>query len=270
MPEKLNAIVIQRIELTPGLIKLRVVPDGWELPEFVAGQYTHLGLPGAAPRCPQSMPEEFVSDPNTLIVRAYSVASSSIAREYLEFYIALVHSGELTPRLFNLRIGDPIWLSPRFSGMFTLSEVSSDLNIVLIATGTGVAPYMSMIRTEIAEGLRHRFAIIHGARNSWELGYHSQLTTLDKISKILTYIPVISDPQDEPVPWKGHTGFVQDIWNGRFLDRAWGFHPTPADTKIFLCGNPYMIDDMLVILEKEGFREHTRAQPGQIHLERYD
>jgi len=268
--EKLNAFVIQRIEIAPGLIKLRVVPDGWELPDFMAGQYAILGLPGSAPRCPGSDPEDFERDPDVLIKRAYSVASSSVAKEYLEFYIALVNCGEFTPRLFNLKIGDRLWLSTNFSGIFTLAEVAYDYNVILAATGTGVAPYMSMIRTEAAEERRHRFAVIHGARHSWDLGYHEQLTTLDRLSKTFLYVPIISEPKDEPVPWRGHTGFVQHLWTSGVITEAWGFKPAPDNTHVFLCGNPYMIDDMLEILEGEGFREHTADQPGQIHLERYD
>ena len=78
--------------------------------------------------------------PNKLIIRAYSVASSSVAREYLEFYISLVRSGSLTPRLFNLEKGDKLWLSTHFSGMFTLHEIPIEFSVALIATGTGVAP----------------------------------------------------------------------------------------------------------------------------------
>jgi ferredoxin--NADP+ reductase len=265
-----NAVVVQRIELAPGLIKLRVVPDGWELPDFKAGQYSLLGLPGSAPRHPSSDPEEEPSNPDKLILRAYSVASSSMAKEYLEFYIAMVRSGVLTPRLLNLKIGDKLWLSTHFSGMFTLSDVSYEYNVVLIATGTGVAPYMSMIRTEAEKGLRRRFAVMHGARHSWDLGYHAQLTTLDKLSNNFFYLPIISDPEDEPVPWKGEVGFVQKLWTEGGLDKVWGFHPTPKETHVFLCGNPHMIDDMTKLLEKEGFREQTKDAPGNIHLERYD
>lgn len=265
-----NAIVVQRIEIAPGLIKLRVVPDGWELPAFSAGQYSLLGLPGSAPRYQSSEEETEPPDANKLILRAYSVASSSVANEYLEFYVALVRSGRFTPRLFNLKIGDRLWLSTHFSGMFTLADVSPEFNVVLIATGTGVAPYMSMIRTEVYEGLRHKFAVIHGARNSWDLGYHEQLTTLDKLSDHFSYIPIISDAHNEAVPWKGHTGFVQKIWTDGALDAKWGFHPTSQNTHVFLCGNPNMIDDMVKLLTKEGFYEQTKEAPGNIHLERYD
>lgn len=268
--KKPNALVTQRIEVTPGLIILRVVPEGWELPEFRPGQYATLGLPGTAPRCDGADPEERPpADLNKMIMRAYSVASSSVAREYLEFYVGLVRSGSLSTRLFRLRPGDRLWMSERFRGMFTLGEVPPEFNAVLIATGTGVAPYMSMIRTELASGLRRRFAVFHGAYHSYDLGYHSELSTLAAVSPQFLYVPTLSHAHEEPVPWKGHRGFVQKLWTDGVLEKAWGFRPTAANTHVFLCGNPYMIEEMTEILQKEGFVAHSSTSPGQIHSEQF-
>lgn len=266
-----NAVVIQKVEIAPGLIKLRVGGVGWEIPEFKPGQYSILGLPGTAPRCHDSGPEDYPPEkPDKLIIRAYSVASSSVAREYLEFYISLVRSGSLTPRLFNLEKGDKLWLSTHFSGMFTLHEVPIEYSVALIATGTGVAPYMSMIRTEVYEGLRYRFAVVHGARNSWDLGYNNELRTLNYMSDCFTYFPIISEPQEELTPWKGHVGFVQKVWEDGLIEKAWGFKPTRENTHIFLCGAPIMINSVMPILKEEGFEEHTKDSPGQIHMEKFD
>ena len=265
-----NAIVTQRIEITPQLIKMRVVPDGWVLPEFTPGQFASLGLRGTVPRVGTELPEERpLKDPDKLILRAYSIASSSVAREFVEFYIGLVHTGSLSPRLLSLKPGDKLWMSEKFRGMFTLAEVPEGSNAVLVATGTGVAPYMSMIRTEIAAGLKRRFAVFHGAYHSSDLGYHSELQTLDAVAPNFTYLPILSHPQEEPAPWKGHTGFVQKLWTDSVLDKAWGFHPSAADTHVFLCGNPLMIDEMTGLLTEEGFVKHSKKTPGQIHAEQY-
>jgi ferredoxin--NADP+ reductase len=267
----LNAIVTQKTEHAPGLMTIRTVPDGWTLPDFTPGQFTVLGLPRSAPRCPEAdaEPAPAPGDGEKTIVRAYSIASSSVAREYLEFYISLVRSGELTPRLFNLEIGDRLWLSPRFSGYFTLEEVPPEANVVLIATGTGLAPYMSMVRTVLSPQEPRRFAVIHGAYHSWDLGYHSELVMLQRLARMFSYFPVISEPAEEPVPWKGRTGFVQALWEEGVIEKQWGLRPAPEHTHVFLCGHPLMIESMLQILEREGFTEHTRRTPGQIHLEKY-
>lgn len=265
----LNAVVTLRDEISPWLMILRVVPDGWELPDFAPGQFAVIGLPGAAPRCAMAEPDEQPVDPNKLIRRAYSIASSSLTRQYMEFYVALVTTGALTPRLFALKIGDRIWLGPKITGMFTFDQMPPDQNVVLIATGTGLAPYMSMLSTHLMCGSQQRIVVLHGARHSWDLGYRSQLMTLQHLCSNFSYIPIISRPKDEPAPWVGATGYVQDLWKDGTLDRAWGFHPAPENTHIFLCGAPAMIDETEAMLGQEGFKEHTKKEPGQIHVERY-
>lgn len=270
MPEpKLNAVVTLRDEISPWLMILRIVADGWELPEFTPGQFAVIGLPGSVPRCALAEPEDPPADPNKLIRRAYSIASSSLARQFMEFYIALVTSGALTPRLFSLKIGDRLWLGPKVTGMFTLDQVPPDKHVVMIATGTGLAPYMSMLSTHLMCGGLRKFAVLHGARHSWDLGYRSQLMTLQHLCPNLAYFPTISRPKDEPAPWSGATGYVQDLWRSRVISAAWGFRPTPENTHIFLCGAPAMIDDMVALLGEEGFREQTKKEAGQIHVERY-
>jgi ferredoxin/flavodoxin---NADP+ reductase len=204
-----------------------------------------------------------------MIRRAYSIASSSLAREYLEFYVALVRSGELTPRLFMLGVGDRVWLGRKITGMFTLAQVPPEQNVVMVATGTGLAPYMSMIRTVLSADNPRRYAIIHGARHSWDLGYQAELTTLEHVCPRLAYLPIVSRPSEEPTPWTGKTGHCQDVWNDLAIDAIWGFHPHPANTHIFLCGNPAMIEQMSALIATEGFREHSRKSPGQVHWEKY-
>jgi ferredoxin--NADP+ reductase len=266
---ELNAVIQQRIEVAPGLMVIRVVADGWELPEFTPGQFAVLGLPPEAPRCDIADPDEEEHKPGRLIRRAYSIASSSVAREYLELYITLVRSGALTPRLFALETGDRLWLGPKITGRFTLDEAPDDADLVLIATGTGLAPYMSMLRTMLPEGDGRRIAVFLGARHSWDLGYQSELVTLDRLSPSFSYLSIISRPAEEPVPWGGPAGYVQDLWRGDHLKRIWGTRPTPESSRVFLCGNPAMIEDMVAILADEGFREHSRKEPGHVFAERY-
>jgi ferredoxin--NADP+ reductase len=265
-----NAVVTQRIDAAPGLMILRVAPDGWKLPDFTPGQFAVIGLPGRAPRTPWSDPEEKPPDPDRMIRRAYSIASSSLSRDHLELFITLVRSAELTPRLFALQAGDRLWLGPKLTGMFTMREVPHDQHIVMVATGTGMAPYMSMLRTELAGPAPRRYAVLAGARHSWDLAYSAELVTMARLAPKLAYLPTVSRPQEEPAPWGGATGYVQALWTGGALERAWGFRPTPRDTHVFLCGNPGMIDEMVKALAAEGFSEQDARNPGgTIHVERY-
>jgi ferredoxin--NADP+ reductase len=266
---KLDARVLQRIEITPELMILRIAPVGWRLPAFTAGQFAVLGLPGSSPRHTLANGEVPTPDPDKLIRRAYSIASSPEDRQYLEFYITLVRSGMLTPRLWALEKGDPVWLARKNSGLFTLDDVPAGAHIVLIATGTGLAPYMSMLRGFLLRESIREVAVLHGARHSWDLGYRSELQTLQRLFPNFVYAPTVSRPEEESIPWAGEIGYVQELWQRESLAKLLHFQPDPATTHIFLCGNPKMIEQATTILEAEGFCEHTAHQPGEIHVEKY-
>ncbi len=274
---ELNAVVTQRIEVAPGLIILRVVPKGWDLPAFRAGQFTTLALPSAAPRSTLADADTERETPDgqghptaeRWIRRAYSIASSSVAHEYLELYITLVHSGELTPRLFALKPGDALHVGPKITGLFTFDDLPPDVHVLMLGTGTGLAPYMSMLRTHLPCGSARQFAVLLGARHSWDLGYRSELLTLQHLCANFHYLPTVSRPTEEPTPWRGATGRVQDLWRASTLERVLGFRPTPRDTHLFLCGNPAMVEEMLTLLVVDGFAEHSKRAPGQIHVEKY-
>ena len=267
--QEYNAVVLERVDVSPGLMILRVGTVGWPTPSFKAGQYAVLGMLVSAPRVPESDAERPLPDGDKLIRRAYSVASSSKDEQYLEFYVSLVKSGALTPRLFALQRGDKLWLSPRMTGMFTMDKVPADKHIVLVATGTGLAPYMSMLRTHLGEPNDTRVLVVHGARHSWDLGYRAELMTMQRLSPRLTYLPIISNPDGEIVPWTGFTGLIGDLWASEALIGVWQMAPSPATTHVFLCGNPLMIEAMLKVLGADGYVEQTPKQPGQIHLEKF-
>lgn len=264
-----NARVIYKNELTPSLMILRVAPLNGDVSEFKAGQYTTIGLPETAERSPLADKEDKDPSPTKWIKRAYSIASSSMSKEYIEFYVMMVYSGALTPRLFALKEGDMLWMAPKIVGHFTMDHVPEDQNIVFIATGTGLAPYMSMLRSKFVCGVNQKFAVLHGARHSWDLGYRSELSSLQTQCPNFTYLPIIDHPHEEITEWKGQVGFVQSLWQNGTLEKNWGFKPTHENTHIFLCGNPLMIEDTTKMLAEEGFNEHSKAKPGQIHVEKY-
>jgi len=264
---ELNSLITNIIKVSPSMRIIRVKPDEWNLPEFKAGQFVVLGLPGSAPKVEEATTEYKEQDPDKMIRRAYSIASSS-TQEFVEFYISIVRSGSLTPRVFNLEIGDRIYMSQKPTGMFTLDQVDEDQNIVLIATGTGVAPYMSMLRTD-ALRRKGKIVIIQGASNSWDLGYSSELHLLESMFPNFTYYPTITEPEKEPAGWSGDTRFIEKIWEDSSFKQKIGFEPTSENTHVFLCGNPNMINSMKDSLYKDGFKDHKRRDPGQIHAEEF-
>ncbi len=185
--------------------------------------------------------EEFKEQaPTKLIKRAYSIASSS-TDEYVEYYISLVRSGSLTP---------------------------SDKNVFLFATGTGVAPYMSMLRSD-ALSRKGKIVVIQGASNSWDLGYSSELKLLSSMFPNFTYYPTVTDAEKEAGAWSGDTRFFNDIWTDKAFAEKIGFEPNAENSNIFLCGNPNMVTSMKELLWGQGFKDHTRKEPGQIHAEEF-
>src|SRR5262249_10012606 len=159
----------------------------WNLPEFVPGQYACLGLLGSATRCEHSEAEAPAAAPDKLIQRAYSIASSPLNRDFLEFYLNLVPTGKLTPRLFNLEIGDRIWLSSKISGSFTFEQAPEDANVVLIATGTGLAPYVSMLTTNLRFLTQRRVALVHGVRHSCNLAHRTTFMAMEYLRDNFSY-----------------------------------------------------------------------------------
>ncbi|MBN2328888.1 MAG: ferredoxin--NADP reductase [Candidatus Omnitrophica bacterium] len=266
-----NAALSQRIEIAPGLAIFRVVPDG-DLFDFEPGQYSVLGLRCKALRIIDSDPDPDNSkcgeDPERLIRRAYSIASSSLEREFIEFYITLVRSGELTPRLFNLTIGDRLYLGPRATGLFTLNQVPSHKHILLVSTGTGLAPYISMVRSQLDCNQGRHFVVLNGARYSWDLGYRDELNFLSRLCRNFSYFPIISRPDRDPT-WNGLEGRVQTLLASGVVEEKTGLSLTPENFDVFLCGNPAMIEDVIQMVEARGFVKDERKNPGTIHVEEY-
>jgi ferredoxin--NADP+ reductase len=300
MAAEYNATVSSRVEVAPGLVILRVVPD--KLPfEFKAGQYVVLGLKASEPRIDESerdgaadmtpggapeagaaagTPEsqaavdaqaaaivKAAADPDRMIRRAYSIASESRSDEFVEFYLTVVMSGELTPRIFNLKIKDRVYIGPKAVGVFTLDKAPGK-HLLMIATGTGLAPYMSMLRSELECNGPRQFVIVHGARFSWDLGYRTELTGLARHCGNFHYMPVVTRPQED-VTWRGRSGYLQNLIASGAIEDETGFPLTPENFDIFLCGNPGMIETVIGWAEARGFIKDKGHDIGTLHTEEY-
>jgi ferredoxin--NADP+ reductase len=309
MVAEYNATVASRVEVAPGLVIMRVVPD--KLPfEFKSGQYVVLGLKASEPRIDEAEPEapsvlatgeaesprdrayaalaeviggtpesqaavdiqaaavaRAAANPDRLIRRAYSIASESRADEYLEFYLTVVMSGELTPRLFNLKIRDRVYVGPKAVGVFTLDKAPGK-HILMIGTGTGLAPYMSMLRSELVCNGPRQFVVVHGARYSWDLGYRTELTGLARHCGNFHYIPVITRPQED-ITWRGRSGYLQNLVASNAIEQETGLALTPDNFDIFLCGNPGMIATIIEWAGIQGFVRDRGHDIGTLHTEEY-
>lgn len=262
-----NATVIGREQIHPELIVLRVRPDD-KLFDFKPGQFAVLGLPGSATRIPEAEREVPAPEADKLIRRAYSIASASVERRYVEFYLTLITSGGLTPRLFALKHGSRIFLGPKASGTFTLDRTPPGKTAILIATGTGLAPYVSMLRSVLSHETDRKFVVLHGARYSWDLGYRGELETLARLRSNFTYIPSITRP-DQDAHFIGRIGRIQAILEQGALEKDAGVKMDPDHADFYLCGNPEMINVVSGMLEAKGFKRSKGKDPGNIHVEEY-
>ena len=207
-------------------------------------------------------------DPDRMIRRAYSIASESRADEYIEFYLTLVLSGELTPRVFSLKVRDRCYVGPKAVGVFTLDKVAPGKHVLMIGTGTGLAPYMSMLRSELVCNGPRQFVVVHGARYSWDLGYRTELTGLARHCGNFHYVPVITRPDDD-ITWRGRSGYLQNVIASGAIEAETGLPLTPENFDIFLCGNPGMIETVIGWAAERGFVRDKGHDIGTLHTEEY-
>jgi ferredoxin--NADP+ reductase len=244
--EWISSNVVARRLWAPSLFSLWLKADGVE--PFQPGQFLQLGL---------ALPDRHLHRP-------YSVASPWDS--VLEFLITLVPEGELTPRLFSMRVGDAVDISRRAAGGFTLLQTPPATSLWLIATGTGLSPYLAMLqRPEIWDSYR-RVVLVHGVRHRFELAHAETLIDWQRRrGEQLRYVPVVSRQQ----PCIGLAGRVTDALVSGKLERFAQTELDPRDTAVMLCGNPAMLDDMQQLLGERGLVPHRKGRPGHIVVERY-
>jgi len=262
-----NATLIYRKDLTRDLAIFRIKPDGG-VPDFTAGQFATIGLPKPEPTDPVEIEKAKKRKGPALIRRAYSIASPPSEKDYLELYVALVEDGQLTPKLWELQDGDRLFCDPKLRGHFTMEDVPDNMNLCMLSTGTGLAPFISMLKQHMASGRWKRFIVLHGVRYQDDLGYRDELENLAYKHKDILYVPALSrEPKDSP--WKGLRGRIPLVLDPDVWDIYLGIELDPTDTHFFLCGNPGMIDGVTPMLEERGFTIDSKKEPGNIHFERY-
>lgn len=266
MDSNYNATVNAKILINPDLMIIRVKTDE-PRDMFEAGQFTALGLLGSEQRVPNSVMRPDVLREGMMIKRPYSIASANHETQNFEFYISHVKSGQLTPRLFNLQQGSRLWVDNKILGVFKLNETPKGKNIVMIATGTGLAPYISFLRSHIKDNEDIKLVVIHGAAYPWDLGYYGELKLMDNLFANFYYYPTLLEANQEN--WTGLTGKIEEHLESGLLEKESGVEINPEKTRFFLCGNPKMVESVSGYLEKFNYTKHTRKSPGAMHIEEY-
>jgi ferredoxin--NADP+ reductase len=242
--------VVDKQLWTDRLVTLRIAA-----PEvsFVAGQFARLALPApsGAKEPMLGRPYSFVNPPD---------------RAPHEFYFNVLPEGPLSPRLAALATGDPVWLLDRANGFFCATELPDAAALWCLSTGTGLGPFLSILRTEEPWEKFERVVLVHAVRHAADLSYGEVIAAIASARPgRFGFASLVSR--------EAHRGALpgripEAIREGR-LEARIGVPLTAGNAHAMLCGNPDMVRDTQAVLEARGMRRHRRREPGHFTVETY-
>ena len=215
---------------------------------FTAGQFAKLALDIGDKRV--ARPYSFVNAPHESV---------------LEFYSSIVPGGPLSPELAALKEKDRVWVTGRGSGFLVLDEMPEGKYLWLLATGTGIGPFLSILKTGTPWRRFEYIVLVHAVRNARDLSYRDVIEKLleEHVDQFMM-IPFVSrEPSDFAIGGR----IPARITDGTLEKR--GAVPFNQDSQVMICGNPDMVRDSMLALEQKGLRKNRRRTPGNITVERY-
>ena len=241
----LEAEVVENRHWTDALFSVKV--RGPEL-KFEAGQFVRIALDVDGERV--ARPFSFVNAPGDPV---------------LEFYGIVVPEGPLSPRLERLRAGERLYVAPNPAGFLVLSEIPDAQSLWLMATGTGIAPFLSMLRTEEPWKRFRDVVLVHAVRHAKELVYQDLIGELRAARPSLRTVTFVSrEPHAASLP-----GRIPAAITDGSLERAARVALSADFSHVMLCGNPDMLKDATAALIARGLRKHRRRTPGHISVESF-
>jgi len=207
---------------------------------------------------------------NKPLLRAYSIVSPNY-EEHLEFLSIKVPDGPLTSRLQHIQVGDSIIVGRKPTGTLLIDYLLPGKNLYMLSTGTGMAPFLSVLRDPETYERFDKVILVHGVRQVNELAYHDYLTQElpqhellgEMVSSQFLYYPTVTR---EPYQ---HMGRITDLIESGQLFADLGL-PTldPTQDRVMICGSPQMLKDLKSLLEQRGFQEGNTTRPGDFVIER--
>jgi len=204
------------------------------------------------------------------LLRAYSVASANY-EEHLEFLSIKVQDGPLTSKLQHIQPGDSIIVGNKPTGTLVIDYLLPGKRLYLLSSGTGLAPFMSIIRDPATYEKFEQVVLVHGVRQVAELAYHDYITQElpqheflgEMVSKQLLYYPTVTRE-----PYKNQGRSTDLIENGKLFSDLGVPVINPAEDRVMICGSPGLLKDLKLILEQRGFKEGNTTTPGDYVVER--
>jgi len=204
------------------------------------------------------------------LLRAYSIVSPNY-EEQLEFLSIKVEDGPLTSRLQHIQVGDTIIVGRKPTGTLLIDYLLPGKRLYLFATGTGLAPFMSIIRDPDTYEKFEEVVLVHGVREVEELAYHDLLVNQlpqhellgEQISKQLRYYPTVTRQ-----PFHNMGRITDLVESGKLFSDLGVPALNPVEDRIMICGSPGMLRDLKIMLEAKGFKEGNTTKPGDFVIER--
>ena len=207
---------------------------------------------------------------NKPLLRAYSIVSPNY-EEHLEFLSIKVQDGPLTSRLQHIQVGDSIIVGRKPTGTLLIDYLLPGKNLYMLSTGTGMAPFLSVLRDPETYERFEKVILVHGVRQVNELAYHDYLTQDlpqhellgEMVSSQFLYYPTVTRE-----PYK-NTGRITDLMeNGKLFSDLGLPALDPQQDRVMICGSPQMLKDLKSLLEHRGFQEGNTTRPGDFVIER--
>jgi ferredoxin/flavodoxin---NADP+ reductase len=204
------------------------------------------------------------------VLRAYSIVSANY-EEHLEFLSIKVPDGPLTSRLQHIRVGDAIVVGKKPTGTLLIDYLQPGRRLYLLSTGTGMAPFLSIVRDPETYEKFEQVILVHGVREVSELAYHDYLTTElpaheflgDMVSRQLRYYPTVTREAYR------HQGRVTTVIESGQLAHDLSLPPlNAAEDRVMICGSPAMLRDLKVMMQARGLKEGNTTTPGDYVIER--
>lgn len=253
---KENKYTIQKItylhQWTDHLFSFRITRD--EGYKFIPGQFARLGVK---------------KEDDTIVWRAYSIVSADYEEE-LEFYSIVVPDGEFTQRLKNLKINDEIYVDKTNYGLLTTDRFENGKDLWFLSTGTGLAPFISIMYDFSIWEQYDKVILVHGVREANELAYQDKINEFftheyygDLVKDKLQYVKIVSRETSGADLYGRITTLIE---NGE-LEKFTNTPITIENSRIMICGNPQMVDDTRKCLGARGLTISKRANPGNMAVE---